>query len=184
MITRGGSSWRAKHLASGTSNLDKDPRLAGYDSYWEKFASKGDAGPQGPEDPTGPASAGGATGPAGADGAVGPQGPAGPAGADGATGPQGPAGANGVSNYLMVTGTATADDETTPKTATATCTGGRSVLGGGYLRNGQLRPAPLQANRKSPVRGFFFCRPSAAISHPHSDRLALFSDLCITKQNY
>lgn len=112
MVTRGGSSWRAKHLASGTSNLDKDPMLAGYDSYCEKFASKGDAGPQGPEGPTGPA------------------------GADGATGPQGPAGTNGVSNYLMVTGTATADDETTPKTATATCTGGRSVLGGGYLISG------------------------------------------------
>lgn len=106
MVTRGGSSWRAKHLASGTSNLDKDPMLAGYDSYWEKFASKGDAGPQGPEDPAG---AGGATG---------------------------PAGANGVSNYLMVTGTATANDETTPKPATATCTGGRSVPGGGYLISG------------------------------------------------
>lgn len=45
MVTRGGSSWRAKHLASGTSNLDKDPMLADCDSYWEKFASKGDAGP-------------------------------------------------------------------------------------------------------------------------------------------
>lgn len=64
----------------------------------------------------------------------------------------------------MVTGTATADDETTPKTATATCTGGRSVLGGGY-----------------PISGV---SSQTAISHLHSDRLALFSDLCITKQNY
>jgi hypothetical protein len=36
----------------------------------------------------------------------------------------------------LVTGTASADDETTPKTVTATCSGGRSVLGGGYFISG------------------------------------------------
>ena len=36
-----------------------------------------------------------------------------------------------MSSYLLVTGTATTDNELV-KSATATCTGGRKVVGGGY----------------------------------------------------
>jgi hypothetical protein len=151
LVTRVGSSWRAKRLATGLVNLNKNPQLVANSLYWEKFAARGArgpagaAGPQGLQGPAGPAGAAGSDGavgpqgPAGADGGIGPQGPAGADGVDGAGGPQGPAGAtgpagaNGVSNYLQVVGVATADDETTPKTATATCPGGRSVLGGGYV---------------------------------------------------
>jgi hypothetical protein len=44
-----------------------------------------------------------------------------------------------VSNYLRVTGTASVSDATTPKTATAGCTGGRRALGGGYFVAGSDR---------------------------------------------
>jgi hypothetical protein len=59
----------------------------------------------------------------------------GPQGAQGDVGPQGDpgaAGADGVSNYLRVSGTASANNSTSPKTVTVDCPGGRKVLGGGY----------------------------------------------------
>jgi hypothetical protein len=34
--------------------------------------------------------------------------------------------------YLRVTGTPSANDSSSPKSSTATCTGGRRVVGGGY----------------------------------------------------
>ena len=64
---------------------------------------------------------------------AGPQGPAGPAGPLGPAGPQGPAGPaglNGVSGLEIVFATSPVDS-LSPKTVTATCPGGKKVVGGG-----------------------------------------------------
>ena len=45
----------------------------------------------------------------------------------------GPAGANGVSGWVRVPGTASASNETSPKTVTADCPAGTSVVGGGFV---------------------------------------------------
>jgi len=101
--------------------------------------------------PTGAAGATGVAGPTGASGGLGPIGPtgpqgptgaAGPTGAPGPTGPQGQPGAPGpngvasISGYQRVAGTATANDNTTPKTATATCPAGKKAVGGGFVVGG------------------------------------------------
>ncbi len=78
---------------------------------------QGDPGPEGPQGDVGPE---GPAGPQGDPGPEGPQGDVGPAGADGA----GAAGYDQKSN-------ASADDEDA-KSVTATCTGGRKVIGGGF----------------------------------------------------
>jgi hypothetical protein len=75
----------------------------------------------------------GLTGPQGATGLTGATGPAGTTGAQGPVGTNGTNGTNGVSGWERVVGTATADNETFPKTATATCTGSKKLVGGGYL---------------------------------------------------
>ena len=73
----------------------------------------------------------------GFEGAPGPAGPAGADGADGADGAAGPAGAdgvdgeNGVTNILRVEGTVVGPDGDNGKSATAACTGGRILVGGG-----------------------------------------------------
>jgi hypothetical protein len=77
--------------------------------------SVGVAGPRGPAGPAGP---------------PGPAGAAGSAGATGATGPTGPAGPTGLTGYEQKTAS-TADDDSDPKTITATCSSGKSVIGGG-----------------------------------------------------
>jgi len=119
---------------------------------------KGDAGVQGPQGPAGPAGADGAAGPQGpkgdpgAPGATGPQGPIGPIGVQGPqgsvgpqgpqglqgnpgiqgpAGPQGPAGANGVSGWERIVGASTATN-----TASADCSTGKKVVGGGYVISG------------------------------------------------
>lgn len=88
LVTRSGSTWRAK-----AANKGKPP--ASNPALWEKFASRGDEGVAGPRGavgarglpgPKGDKGDKGATGATGATGAQGPQGLAGP------TGPQGPAG--------------------------------------------------------------------------------------------
>jgi isocitrate lyase len=50
----------------------------------------------------------------------------------------------GVTGYLIVTGAASADDEAA-KTATATCTGGTKVIGGGFLFTNVSDPAVVAA---------------------------------------
>ena len=96
---------------------------------------------------TGSTGATGATGASGSDGsdgltgATGPSGPAGPTGvtgapgSDGVTGPTGATGP-GIGGVTIVQGIATASNNTTPKTATATCPGATSALGGGYTVTG------------------------------------------------
>lgn len=66
------------------------------------------------------------TGPPGVPGVDGAPGPAGPAGPQGPAGPAGANGTNGVSGYEVVTAVSGGTN-----TATASCTGGKSVLGGG-----------------------------------------------------
>lgn len=95
----------------------------------------GDPGPQGPPGPRG---ADGPTGPAGQTG------PAGPAGPQGAPGPQGPAG--GLSGYE----TKYADFDVSNLgyvAATANCSSGKHVLGGGFWINNEnvriLKSQPL-----------------------------------------
>ena len=76
----------------------------------------------------------------------------GPQGPQGATGPQGPAGPQGVpgtSGYLQVPGAASASNSTSPKTVTATCTGGRVVVGGGGVTNGATQVALTQSQPTS-----------------------------------
>lgn len=92
----------------------------------------GVAGATGATGSTGDPGATGASGATGAAGATGETGPVGPAGATGATGATGPAGADGVSGWEMVTGTATGDTETS-LSSTATCTGVKKVVGGGFM---------------------------------------------------
>ena len=96
-----------------------------------------DLGATGAAGPAGPTGATGADGPAGPTGATGADGPAGPTGATGAAGPAGPTGATGApgagaTGYLRITGTNSVDDSSEPKTVTATCTGGRVAVGGGF----------------------------------------------------
>ena len=94
--------------------------VAGLRFDYEGTAGGGGGGATGPTGPTGPTGATGATGATGDPGAP------------GATGATGATGAAGASDYLRVTGTPSASNATTPKTAVADCTGGRKVLGGGY----------------------------------------------------
>jgi hypothetical protein len=68
----------------------------------------------------------GPQGDAGPQGVQGPQGDVGPQGAPGADG------ADGVSGYVRVTGTASASNSNSPKTATVDCPAGLKVLGGGH----------------------------------------------------
>jgi hypothetical protein len=108
--------------------------------------SPGPTGPTGPDGPTGEIGASGAageetgptgpTGPDGPTGATGPTGETGGTGIEGPTGASGPTGPTGIQGYVQVTGTpvpATGLDETSPKTATATCPSGTHVTQGGYL---------------------------------------------------
>jgi hypothetical protein len=97
---------------------------------------QGETGEQGDQGIAGEQGEVGEQGEAGDDGdtgATGPAGPTGPAGAAGATGAAGSDGEDGVSGWLKITGAESAaiaaNDDVT---ATATCTGGRKVLGGGY----------------------------------------------------
>jgi len=90
---------------------------------------QGDAGPQGPQGDVGPQ---GAQGPQGDVGPQGPQGDVGPQGPQGDVGPQGAPGTDGVSGYVRVTGTASASNSNSPKTATVDCPAGLKVLGGGH----------------------------------------------------
>jgi hypothetical protein len=97
---------------------------------WSEQGQPGPAGPQGPQGPAGPAGPAGPQGPAGADGKDGAPGPAGPAGQPGPAGPAGPAGPSGMSGYEVVT--ATSESGTSNLAiATANCSAGKRVLGGG-----------------------------------------------------
>jgi hypothetical protein len=89
----------------------------------------GSTGSKGATGDTGLAGSTGATGVTGATGSTGATG-------QGATGATGPTGANGATGYSKVDGIrvpASGTNGTDPKTTTATCTGGRKVVGGGYL---------------------------------------------------
>jgi len=103
--------------------------------------AQGVAGPQGAtgadgiQGPQGATGADGIQGPQGATGADGIQGPQGATGADGVTGPQGATGAIGVTNWERITNTS-ANDSSSPKTLTATCTGTKKLLGGGVVMSG------------------------------------------------
>ena len=68
---------------------------------------------------------------------VGGQGPAGPAGPQGPGGPQGPAGQIGVAGLEIVHATTAADSDG-EKTATAACSAGKKVVGGGGYAAGFL----------------------------------------------
>ncbi len=138
IVTHNGSTWRAKQASIPVNTI---PGASGSGIYWALFAKKGADGALGPAGVAGPTGATGAAGPTGATGGAGAAGPtgatgdvgaAGPTGATGDVGAAGPTGANGVSGYEIVLGTATADDEVVPKTATATCPGGKVAVGGGY----------------------------------------------------
>jgi hypothetical protein len=86
----------------------------------------GPQGPAGPQGPTGATGATGAQGPKGDTGATGAQGPKGDTGATGATGASGP-----IAGLTIVLGAVGADTFGN-RTATATCTGGKKVVGGGF----------------------------------------------------
>ncbi len=126
----------------------------------------GAIGPIGPIGLTGAAGATGSTGAAGAQGVIGATGPAGaagavgPAGPTGAAGPQGDPGA-GATGYLKVTGVASASD-ITAKTVTATCTAGRSVIGGGYTLGGVAGTEYVQVTSSSPTSATVWTVTSAA----------------------
>lgn len=117
---------------------------------------KGDTGATGPKGDTGATGAPGASGASGAPGApgatgaTGPSGgPVGPTGATGATGPRGATGAtgaNGASGYERIVGATGANDSNEPKTATATCSGGKKVVGGGWVTT-LNEDAAISANR-------------------------------------
>jgi Collagen triple helix repeat (20 copies) len=84
-------------------------------------------GTPGPTGPTGPAGPAGPTGPAGP---AGPTGPAGPQGDVGPTGPAGPTGPSGITGYEVITAT---DQPASGNlaVATANCSAGKRVVGGG-----------------------------------------------------
>ncbi|MHB8880868.1 MAG: hypothetical protein ACYC69_05060 [Thermodesulfovibrionales bacterium] len=98
----------------------------------------GPMGPTGPQGLTGSTGATGATGPQGAIGPTGPigpqgiQGPIGPQGVAGATGATGPQGPVGISQYEYIETTTSCAGWSAMCTATATCTFGKTVLGGGF----------------------------------------------------
>jgi hypothetical protein len=86
----------------------------------------GTAGQMGPTGATGSGSSGGGvTGPTGATGLDGPT---------GSTGSAGAAGVNGISGWEKIIGAET-EDSTSEKTATADCTPGKKVIGGGFQTN-------------------------------------------------
>jgi hypothetical protein len=113
----------------------------------------GVTGPIGPMGATGPIGATGATGGTGAvgpTGAVGATGPAGGTGADGGTGPtgdQGPVGQTGPAGVSVdvVTVSNTSASSSSDKSITATCTGGRTVVGGGFSTS--ISAAGAQSSR-------------------------------------
>lgn len=88
---------------------------------WDAQGTPGPTGPAGPAGPTG------ATGPAGP---AGPTGPAGPQGDVGPTGPAGPTGPSGMAGYEVVTATDSGNNSNLA-VATANCSAGKVVVGGG-----------------------------------------------------
>ena len=90
---------------------------------------QGDQGDQGDQGLTG---ATGAAGPQGEQGLTGATGAAGPQGEQGATGSQGAPGVSGLTTVSPPGTTWTASNSQRTRTVTATCTGGKKALGGGY----------------------------------------------------
>lgn len=74
----------------------------------------------------------GSGGEAGPQGPAGPRGPIGPRGEKGEKGDKGDTGPAGATQYLRTDSSTSATSATSPKTVTVTCTGGRSVLSGGW----------------------------------------------------
>jgi hypothetical protein len=106
--------------------------------------NKGDDGDQGPKGDTGSQGPVGPQGDTGVTGTAGPQGDTGSQGPQGDTGQQGPQGDTGPAysiGYQRVSGTTSSTNNTTPKTATATCPAGKVAVGGGWastITNGEL----------------------------------------------
>jgi hypothetical protein len=121
------ASEKAKHWA-----IRGPEGPAGADGATGPAGADGATGPAGADGATGPAGADGTTGPAGADGATGPMGPTGPAGADGADGATGPTGPSGsIDDLVIVSNTSVSDSNN--KSISVSCTGGRNVVGGGFV---------------------------------------------------
>ncbi len=91
LVVSAGSSWRGKKNAA--ANLNKPPSTN--PAFWEKFASRGVAGPQGPTGDTGLKGDKGDPGEQGPKGSEGAPGATGPTGARGPQGPEGEKGAAG-----------------------------------------------------------------------------------------
>ena len=66
----------------------------------------------------------------------------------GPSGPQGPAGANGVSGHQIVS-TTVGPTTVNTKTATVSCPGGKSVVGGGFTFSGLAAPPYVWQNYPS-----------------------------------
>ena len=120
------------------SDSDSDEDGAETPLDWNAVGLQGPDGPDGADGANGINGSNGidgtngTNGTNGIDGADGAAGPAGADGAEGATGAQGPAGPAGVSNYEKITVPAGTRTKTANQRATATCTAGNTVLGGGF----------------------------------------------------
>ena len=130
-------------LAPGqTCDLKKETAIS-----WNTQGIQGEAGPQGipgldgAPGAQGPQGEKGDTGDTGATGAQGEKGDTGATGATGATGPVGPAGPQGATGATGATGAAASTSVSvvtatgTTVSVTASCTGGKIAVGGGYSLN-------------------------------------------------
>jgi hypothetical protein len=106
------------------------PPLTGPRGEWGAREAQADLGLPGLQGPAGRAGPPGPPGPEGKEGKEGPEGPEGPEGKEGPPGP------NGATGYLRVetTSAPASGDGGAPEiaSATASCPGGRKVVGGGY----------------------------------------------------
>ena len=135
-ISVGKNTIKSKHIKDGqVSSADvRDNDLIGTDIDEDTLQLRaGPAGPRGPKGDTGNPGVEGAAGPEGAPGSQGPEGVAGPQGPQGPQGVQGAQGNSGLSNVEVVSATSASNSQS-PKSATANCPGGKTVVGsGGFL---------------------------------------------------
>jgi hypothetical protein len=133
---------------------------------------QGAAGTQGPAGPQGFTGAQGLKGDKGDPGSAGPQGPQGNTGAAGATGANGPQGATGPQGPIGISGYEIKTSEFSLGAGlwaqiTTTCSGGKSVLGGGV--DVSRGPKKLFLNLSSPVSEGGVTGWTGAVSNPSTD---------------
>lgn len=181
----------------GDFYLDTDDHLLygpyvsanGLNAWGTGTSIKGPMGATGVTGATGEIGPTGATGTNGAAGVAGPTGPTGPTGATGTNGVAGVAGPTGPTGAIGATGpagvfdlvgaqTTSANDSNSPKTATASCTGGKiAISGGAFITNGGNNVAIISTTRTSSTD---WTASAAEISNTNSNWSITATVICAT----